>query len=102
MKPLSESTVAVIDHGLFLHVARRLALDCKRAIYWTPWERSFPLIREGNIGGGFLDIERIDDFWPIKTEVDFWCFPDCGFSGLQAELKSQGCKVWGAGDGGLA
>jgi predicted RNase H-like HicB family nuclease len=99
VKPLSECTVAVIDHGLFSHVARRLARDCKLVYYWTPWERSFPLVREGNIGGGFSDIERIDDFWPIKTEVDFWVFPDVGFSGLQAELKSQGCKVWGAGAG---
>ena len=99
MKPLSESTVAVIDHSLFLHVARRLARDVKKCFYWTPWERSFPLIREGNIGGGFPEIERIDDFWPIKSEVDFWVFPDVGFSGLQSELKSQNCAVWGAGEG---
>lgn len=99
MKALYESTVAVIDHGLFIHVARRMARDCKKVYYWTPWERSFPMIREANIGGGFSDIERIDDFWPVKSEVDFWVFPDIGFSGLQAELKSQGCKVFGAGDG---
>lgn len=99
MKPLSESTVAVLDHGLFFHVARRLARDCKRVIYWTPWERSFPVIREANIGGGFSDVERVEDFWSIKSEIDFWVFPDISFVGLQAELKSQGLPVWGCSAG---
>lgn len=99
MKPLSESVVCVIDHGLFHHVARRLARDCKKVYFWTPWERSFPVIREGNIGSGFQDVKRIEDFWPIKSEVDFWVFPDVGFAGLQEELKSQGFAVWGAGEG---
>lgn len=99
MKPLSESICCVIDHGLFVHVARRLARDCAKVYLWTPWERSFPVIREANIGAGFKDIERIEDFWRIKSEVDFFVFPDIGFSGLQAELRSQGFPVWGAGDG---
>lgn len=97
MKPLSKSTVAVIDHGLFHHVARRLARDCERVIYWTPWERAFPVIREANVGGGFDDVERVEDFWEIKSEIDFFVFPDIGFTGLQAELKSQGFPVWGCG-----
>lgn len=99
MKPLSECIVLVVDHGLFLHVARRLARDCKKVYYWSPWEKSYPTIRDGNIGGGFPDIERVNDFWEIKNEVDFFVFPDVGFSGLQAELKSQGFPVWGAGSG---
>lgn len=99
MKQLKDSIVCCVDHGLFHHVARRLARDCKKVYYWTPWERTFPMVREANIGGGFQDVERIDDFWPIKSEVDFWVFPDIGFAGLQSELKSQGCAVWGAGEG---
>jgi len=99
MKPLAECTVCVVDRSLFHHVARRLARDVKKCFYWAPWERAFPTVREGNIWGGFSDVQRIDDFWPIKDEVDFWVFPDNGFSGLQAELKSQGCKVFGAGAG---
>lgn len=99
MKPLSESIVCVIDHGLFFHVARRLARDVKKCFYWTPWERSWPVVREGNLGGGFDDVERINDFWTVKPQVDFWVFPDVGFSGLQAELRSQGLPVFGAGEG---
>ena len=44
-------------------------------------KKYFPVIREGNIGGGFEDIKRIDDFWPIKSEVDFWVFARCGVFG---------------------
>jgi hypothetical protein len=97
MKPISESVVAVLDHGLFFHVARRLARDCKKVFYWTPSERAFPVIREANIGGGFEDVERIEDFWAVKDQIDFFMFPDIGFAGLQAELKSQGFPVWGCG-----
>lgn len=99
IKPLSESVVCVCDHGLFAHVARRLARDCKTVYYWTPWERSFPVVREGNLWGGFNDLKRIDSFWGVKDEVDFFVFPDIGFSAEQAELKSQGFPVWGAGGG---
>lgn len=99
MKPLSESTACVCDKGLFHHIGRRLARDCKTVYYWSPWEKDFPTLRDANLGGGWEGVERIDDFWPLKDEIDFWVFPDCGFAGLQAELKSQGFAVWGANGG---
>jgi len=99
MKAISETTFCVIDHGLFQHVARRLARDAKKVYYWTPWECSFPTIRTGNIGAGLSDFERVNDFWEVKDEIDTWVFCDVGFSGLQAELRSQGKAVWGCADG---
>lgn len=98
MKPISEQTCCVIDSGLFLHVAHRLARDCKKVYYWTPTENSFPTVKKGCIGDGYDDIERVDDFWSIKGECDFFVFTHIGYSGIQKELKSQGIPCWGPGE----
>lgn len=96
MKPLSDITACVVDHGLFLPVAHRLAQEYKRVLYHTPNEEGFPTINKCIIGDGFPDIEKCDDIWSVKNEVDLWVFPDIGFSGLQLELESQGRSVWGS------
>lgn len=96
MKELSQTTFAVVDHGLFLPLALKLAENSLRVLYWTPWERGFPLLNDCITGDGFEKVERIDDLWSIKNEVDVWCFPDIQHSGLQLELESQGRPVWGS------
>lgn len=98
MKPVSEIHVRVIDKGLFLPIARRLARDAKAVTYFTPHERSFPTVRDC-IGDGFDDIQRVSSPWHDAEDVDCWCFPDVGFSDLQIELLRQGKIVWGARDG---
>lgn len=95
MKDISQVHFRVIDHGIFLPVARRLAREAGRVTYWTPDQRAFPTVRD-QIGRGFDDIERVEDIFEDKREVDCWVFPDIGFSGLQAELLSQRRLVWGA------
>jgi hypothetical protein len=95
----SNRCCCVIDHGPFLPMARRLAESFGRVLYYTPWEKAYPTLNEAIIGAGFGDIKRVNDFWPLKNEVDLWVFPDIYHRGLQAELRSQGCRVWGAGDG---
>jgi hypothetical protein len=93
----SSMTTCVIDHGLFLPVARRLARDFGRVLYHSPWEKSYPTMHDGCVGFGFDNIERCDDIWAVKDDVDLWVFPDLYHQGLQAELRSQGRRVWGAG-----
>ena len=95
MKPISEQTCCVIDSGLFLHVAQRLSRDVKKVYYWTPTDMSFQTVRKGCIGDGFAEFERVDDFWVIKHECDFFVFTHIGFSSIQMELKSQGIPTWG-------
>jgi len=95
-KELSQATVLVVDHGLFLPVAHRLAKAFKRVLYHVPAEMGFPTINASIIGDGFPDIEKCNDIWAVKNEVSCWCFPDIGFSGLQLELESQGRAVWGS------
>ena len=96
MSELSQLTVCCVDHGLFLPLAQRLARDVKRVLYCVPNDEGFPTVNKCIVGDGFEDIEKCVDLWPIKNEVDFWCFPDIGFAGLQLELESQGHKIWGS------
>ncbi len=99
MKDLSQITCCVIDHGLGLPLAQRLAKAYKRVLYHTPWERGHPTINECVIGDGFENLERCDDFWKVKSEIDLFVFPDIHHGGLQVELASQGFPVWGSRHG---
>ena len=99
MRDVSQSTIAVIDHGLGIPVAQRLAKGFKRVIYCCPNEEGLPTINKCIIGDGMDGIEKVEDFWRVKKEIDCFCFPDIGFSGLQLELESQGFPVWGSRDG---
>lgn len=97
MKELSQATVCCVDHGLFLPVAQTLAKSFKRVLYHTPDSiEGFPTINKCLIGDGFEGVERCDDIWKVKHEVDAWVFPDIQHSGLQLELESQGFPVWGS------
>lgn len=95
MKATSELTVCVVDHGIFLPVARRIARDVKKVYYYSPWEEAFPSVRS-SIGDGFEDVQRVGCPWEVKAETDLFVFPDIGFSLLQEELIGQGFPVWGA------
>jgi hypothetical protein len=96
---LATKTCLVFDHGFFLPLARKLAESFGRVLYYTPWEKSYPVLNEGIIGAGFGDLVRCDDFWPVKNEIDLFVFPDIYHAGLQTELHEQGFRVWGAGAG---
>lgn len=76
-----------------------MATKCKRVILWNPEHRSAASVYQACIGCGFDTIERVREFWPIKKEIDLFCFPDVELSGLQLELESQGFAVWGSRTG---
>jgi hypothetical protein len=96
VKELSDICVCVVDHGLGLPIAERLARDVKRVLYFSEWQEGFSTVNKGIIGWGIPNIERCYDFWEIKNEVDLWVFPDIQRSGEQKELESQGKPVWGS------
>lgn len=95
MKPVSEVHFRVIDKGIFLPIALRLAREAGHVSYWTPHEKAFPSVKD-IIGDGFEEIERVDSEWQDKENVDCWVFPDVGFAGMQNELLSQDRIVWGS------
>lgn len=101
MKSIDQVTCAVIDTGLFLPMALRMAEDCKRVIYFNPDQRAFPSIRQGCIGDGFSHIEVARDWGEILSnkDIDLACFPDCRFEGVQEHLQIMGTAVWGSRKG---
>lgn len=99
MSDLKHITCCVVDNGLFIHVARRLAREYGKVYYWSPADCAFPSCRQRCVGDGYDDIERVESIWDIKDKCTFFVFPDIGFSSLQKELISQGFPVWGARDG---
>jgi len=48
--------------------------------------KGFPLLNDCIIGDGFENVERCNDFWKIKSEIDLFVFSDIQHSGLQLEL----------------
>jgi len=46
-------------------------------------------------------VEHCLDFWPHFKEIDLFCFPDVGHSGLQLFLAEQGKAVWGSRTGDI-
>ena len=100
MKEISQATALVFDHGLFVTLAERLARNgFGRVIYHSPYEEGFSTINKAIIGYGIEGVERVNDYWSIKDEVDVWVFPDIEHAGLQLELESQGRAVWGSRKG---
>lgn len=98
MKEVSDVTFLVVDSGLFLPFARRLAEEAKRVIWYNSDRQSFPSLKQGCIGDGFEDLDHTLDFWPLLKDVDCVCFPDIGHAGLQDHLRRLGFPVWGSGD----
>ena len=94
---MSDATVCVVDNSLFLPVARRLARDFKRVLYFTEWERD-RVLGDAVPGDGFPDVERCNDPWEKAGEIDLRVFPDVGRKGWQKYLESQGKLVWGCRD----
>jgi len=96
MKETAQVTALVVDHGLFLPLAERLAQTYKRVLYWSPYEEGFSTIKKGCYGDGYPNIERCEDIWLAKDEIDLFIFPDIQHAGLQLELEAQGFPVWGS------
>lgn len=98
MTDLSSKTVLVFDGGYFPELALRLSRGFGRVLYQCSVSNTKPKINEAVIGD-LSPVERIEDFWPIKNEINLFVFPDCAHAGLQAELISQGFLVWGSRGG---
>lgn len=92
-------TVIVIDHGLQVEFAKKLAEDFN-VIYCLPESQPYPNSKLSGIGTGY-DFKRVYDYEQYRTDETrdnfIWAFPDVYFGRLQASLKREGRKVYGAG-----
>jgi len=97
---LSEKRVCVIDHGMNVSWAERLARDTDKPVYYfTNWKSAFPTSNPLLIGHGLDNIERVQDLWEIVDDVDLFVFPDVYDGDLQLYLRLNGKRVWGSGKG---
>ncbi len=96
MKPVADVTCCIVDTGIFLPMAFRMAEQCKRVIYCPPAEITPAKVGTGFMGDGFPAIEAKRNFWDDFDEIDLFCFPDCHHGELQIYLESVGKSVWGS------
>lgn len=99
MSEVSSKTVLCVDHGLFLPLAIKLAESFQRVLYYSPFEKGFPILNDCVLGDGYENVERVDDIWENLKDVDLFVFPDLQHSGLQLHLESLGKRVWGSREG---
>lgn len=96
---LSDITCCVVDHGLFVEIARALGKVYKKVYYYTPWESAFPKMQTGEIGRGIQEIELLDSPFKKLDEIDLFVFPDVNHGAMQDHLASIGKRVWGSRSG---
>lgn len=99
MKEIKDLVLGVVDHGIFLPVAQKLAEQVGQVFYSTERDDAYPSVKTGLIGEGLERLERVDSILAVKGQCDGFVFPDIGWSDLQLELEGQGYPVWGAREG---
>jgi hypothetical protein len=98
MTDFSRATALVIDQGLYVHIAEKLAESFGRVLYYcNGWRSAFPVSERYNIGAGLDGVERIANPWEHIDAADLIVFPDNHFGGEQEYLRRQGKRVWGSG-----
>jgi hypothetical protein len=96
IKPKSKS-VCVVDNvgGSYLPIAHRLSEHFDKVYYHSVNQNPFPRMALDQIGKGYSNIERVDEFWKRLDEFDTIVFPDIYFNDWGAHLRKIGKQVWG-------
>lgn len=95
MIDFKKKTVCVVDHGMSVHVAIKLAQYFGEVLYYTMWECAFPTCEPLLVGEGFPGVTRAKYFWKECGHADLFVFCDVYTGDLQSELIRRGCRVWG-------
>ena len=100
IKDPSDVVCLVIDNGLFIELALKLAQTYKKVYYYCPWESAFAKMNLACIGHGFPEIEVVCSIYgPHFDDVDLFCFPDIYMGYEQEHLEKLGKIVWGSRTG---
>jgi hypothetical protein len=94
---LSKNIACVIDQGMHVELARRLARDFAAVYFYQPWKWAFPRLVDAAVGEGVPEIQRVYNLWDVIDQVDLFVFPDVLDGDLQAYLRGRGHRVWGSG-----
>jgi hypothetical protein len=97
IKDPSDVVALVVDNGLFVEIAIKLAKTFKKVYYYVPWESAFAKMNLGMIGTGLEGIEVVDSIYgPHWDSLDLVVFPDIYFGHEQEMIEKAGKKVWGS------
>ena len=101
MDDLKSKCVLLVAHPMFLPLAEFLGEHFSKCYLFMPGQdRTFPFIREGEVGFGLPNVERVESIWgPHLPDCELIVFGDLYFSKEQIELERQGYRVWGARNG---
>lgn len=94
-------TALVVDNGLFVGFALRIAPHFKHLMYWTPWQSAFPKSNQLLPGDGFDEMERVKNLFDAIEKADLVIFFDVYWGDLQEKLVREGKSVWGSRKGEL-
>lgn len=94
---LKDKKCLVVDCGIFLEMAIRLAKDFGTVYYWTPWISGFPSKKSVMCGVGMEGIIRVNDWEQMEDDIDIFVFPDVYFAATQERLRKKGKFVFGSG-----
>jgi hypothetical protein len=96
-KKLSDIVCCVVDQGLFVDFACKLAETYKKVYYHNPSVATqFPVMQVGEIGRGFKGITLVRSWEEVLDECDLCAFPDINHGALQQHLADLGKRVWGS------
>lgn len=96
---VNDKTVLIIDDGMNMWVAERLARDFMTVWLHTPWSSDYPKSQDDVIGTGIPNVIRVSDFWTVMDKADLVVFPGMYMGGLQQHLVSIGKRVFGGRNG---
>jgi len=99
MIDVSDKKVLVVDDGMFIEFAIRLARDFKKVLYWTNWKSEYPLSKDDMIGVGVPGIERVSELFDYIDKVDLIVFTSIYYGDLQEFLVKKGYRVFGSRKG---
>lgn len=89
-------TALVVDNGLFVGFALRIAPAFKELLYWSPWQSAFPKSNQLLPGDGFDEMTRVKHLFDAIEKADLIIFPDVYYGDLQEKLVRDGKLVWGS------
>jgi phosphoribosylamine--glycine ligase len=92
--------ILIVDTALGIDLARRLAIEGHKVLYFVNWIRAHPLPEEIDYGRGIFDffgVKRIDNFYSHVDEVDLVVFTDIGWGEDAWYLREEGVPIFGAG-----
>lgn len=96
---LTSKRCLVLDSGLYVHVAKKLAESFGHVDIYVEWRNNgFPSSKKRQIGTGIPDVERVYDLWDAARAADLIVVTDVYLADEQRAFREMGKPVWGSGN----